>query len=236
MTSQYILYGSPDSANLVIRMLLHELDQPFETVWVDRSKRDHKKPEFLQMNPQGLLPVLVDNNESIFETAAIVLHLCESHGAMMPQAIPSRAHFLQWLFYLSNTLHADLRVRFYTHSYIDGEAQQQALLAGIQRRFQGHLQLIERELGTQGSGHWFLGDSLSALDIYFAALCRWWQLYPAANPGALITSERLPRVYHLLSNLAQRPAVMTACAEEHITSSFFIDPNMPDLPAESIIG
>ena len=236
MTQRYTLYGSPDSANLVIRMLLHELGQPFKTVWLDRSKQDHKQAEYLAMNPQGLIPVLVDNGKPIFETAAIALHLCDEHGLLAPQSGADRARFLQWLFYLSNTPHADLRARFYSNDYIDGEAGQAALRAGMGQRFENHLQLIEAELAANNASPWFLGELLSALDIYLAALCRWWQLYPAAEAGAPISAAALPNLHRLLSELAGRPAIAAACAEENIVAPFFISPKLPDLPADRITG
>jgi glutathione S-transferase len=236
MTQQYILYGSPDSANLVVRMLLHELGQPFESVWLDRSRREHKQADYLAMNPQGLIPVLVDNGQPIFETAAITLHLCDKHGLLAPQSGADRARFLQWLFYLSNTAHADLRVRFYCNDYIDGETAQAALRAGVGQRFKHHLQLIEAELAANDGGPWFLGESLSALDIYLAALCRWWQLYPTAEAGAPISAQALPNLFRLLSELARRPAIAAACAEESIVAPFFIDPKLPGIPQDMITG
>lgn len=236
MTQRYRLYGSPDSANLVIRMLLHELGQPFETVWLDRSRQAHKQADYLAMNPQGLIPVLVDNGQPIFETAAIALYLCDNHGALAPQSGAGRARFLQWLFYLSNTPHADLRARFYSDDYIDGEVGKAALIAGMGRRFEDHLQLIEAELATNEGGPWFLGESLSVLDIYLAAQCRWWQLYPAAEAAVPISATALPNLHRLLSELAGRPAIAAACAEERIVEPFFIDPQLPDLPADMITG
>ncbi|MEM9605509.1 MAG: glutathione S-transferase family protein [Pseudomonadota bacterium] len=236
MTGRYRLLGSPDSANLVVRMLLHELDAPFETVWLDRAKREHKQADYLALNPQGLIPVLVDNGQPIFETAAILLHLCDAHAAMAPPSGVARARFLQWLVYLSNTLHADLRACFNADDYVDGAVAEAALLDGMRRRFTGHLQLIEAELASTPEGPWFLGDALSALDVYLAALCRWWQLYPSPSATAQIDAETLPLVHRLLEALAQRPSVVAACAEEHIVAPFFISPVLPDLPVDQVTG
>jgi len=233
---RYTLYGSPDSANLVIRMVLHELGQSYNSEWLDRSKRAHKQSDYLAMNPQGLIPVLTDHGQPIFETAAIALHLCDEHGHLAPREGMERARFLQWLFYLSNTPHADLRARFYSDAYTEGGGAQAALRAGMGRRFDGHLQLIERELAANASGPWFLGESLSVLDVYLAALCRWWQLYPPAEAAAPITAEALPNVHRLLSELATRPAIINACAEEHIAQPLFIAPKLPDLPMDRLIG
>ncbi len=236
MIQQYTLYSSPDSASLVIRMLLYELKCPFETVWLDRSNQEHRRADYLALNPQGLIPVLVDDGQAIFETAAIALYLCEKHNFLASKSKVDRARFLQWLFYLSNTLHADLRARFYCNKYIDGETKQAALLAGMKSRITKHLELIEAELADDTSGAWFLGESLSALDIYLAALCRWWQLYPITDKVTPICSRTLPNLHRLLNELSKRPAIQAACAEENILPPFFISPTMPNLPPDMILG
>ncbi|MEM7208855.1 MAG: glutathione S-transferase family protein [Pseudomonadota bacterium] len=236
MTQRYTLYGSPDSANLVIRILLHELGESFETIWLNRSKQEHKQAPYLKLNPQGLIPVLIDNGQAIFETAAILLHVCDTHGKLAPQSGSHRARFLQWLFYLSNTPHADLRARFNSNDYVEGQAEQTALRAGMGKRFQSHLTLIETELAANSAGPWFFGESLSALDIYLAALCRWSQLYPVDEPAATIDAKAMPALHHLLNEMAARPSVVAACAEESIIEPFFIGPTLPDLPEDMITG
>ncbi|MEM6987044.1 MAG: glutathione S-transferase family protein [Pseudomonadota bacterium] len=236
MTPRYTLYGSPDSANLVIRIVLHELGQAFETVWLDRGRQQHKQADYLAMNPQGLIPVLVDRGTPIFETAAIALHLCDAHAALAPQSGPARSRFMQWLFFLSNTPHADLRARFNSGRYTHGEAEQAALQAGLARRFEAHLHLIEAELARNDSGPWFLGESLTALDVYLAALCRWWQLYPISNPGESIDPVSFPRLHGLLNALANRPSVTRSCTEESIVAPYFVGPVLPNLPAERVTG
>ncbi len=58
-------------------MLLEELDLSYGEIIVDRSRGGQRDPAFLALNPQGLLPVLIDPDqaEPLFETAAILLHL-----------------------------------------------------------------------------------------------------------------------------------------------------------------
>ncbi len=236
MPENYTLYGSPDSANLVIRILLKELDQRMKTIWLNRAKQEHQSTAFRALNPQGLMPVLVDDGQPIFETAAIALYLTDKHGALAPQSGTERTRFLQWLFYLSNTLHADLRAKFNCGNYIDGEAEQSALHSGISRRIQRHLVLIEAELARNESGSWFLGECVSVLDFYLGALCRWWQLYPLGNTAGPISQDVLPRIHRLLHELADRPSVVAACTEERINAPYFLAPSPPDLPADQIVG
>ena len=73
------LHYHPSTASMVPHILLEEIGEPFQRVLVDRVAGAHKQPEYLQLNPNGLIPVLVDGDHVVYETAAIVLHLCDTH-------------------------------------------------------------------------------------------------------------------------------------------------------------
>lgn len=79
------LHWSPDSANIVVRMALEELGLPFSGVRLNRAAGELKRPAYLALNPQGLLPVLEDGNLVLFETGAILLHLADRSGRLGPK-------------------------------------------------------------------------------------------------------------------------------------------------------
>lgn len=205
----YTLYGAPDSANIVIHLLLEHLAVNYELIWVDRSSQAHRSEQFLNtLNPQGLMPVLLDGDQPVFETAAIALHLADKHQqlAPLPLAVPERTRFLQWLFYLSNTLHADLRVQFYPDRHVADVTAVEPLLEKTRERVAGHLCLLDKELAKPGGGPWFLGQQMTILDIYLGALCRWSVLYPRGKALACDALASLPNLQRLLSALEQLPA------------------------------
>jgi glutathione S-transferase len=116
------LYFSPGNANLAPHMILEEIGLPFELVVVDRAKNEQLSPEYLKLNPSGRIPVLVDDDLVLFETAAICLHLADTH----PQAnlVPAlgtqqRAQLYKWLMYMTNTLQAELLTYFYPDRLCD---------------------------------------------------------------------------------------------------------------------
>ncbi len=222
------LYWSPDCANLVVRMVLHELGLPYEAVLVDRAAGGLRRHDFLALNPQGLLPVLVahDQDAPLFETAAIVLHLAEREGRLLPPAPPARGRLLRWLFYLADTLHADLRVQFQAERYTIDPAGVPALRAGMRARIDGHLVLLDRAIAAAG-GHWLMGDELTVLDPYLAACVRWAQLYP---PGEGLPADGIAPLAGLgvlLEALEARPTIREACAREGITGGLFLAPAPP---------
>lgn len=224
----YTLFYSPDSANLVVRMALEEIGVAYEAVEVDRRQDAQRSPAFLKFNPQGLLPVLLDpaQDEPLFETAAILLHLADQHAALKPLHPSARGRFLKWMFYLSNTVHADLRMLFYTERYAADPAAIAALRAHLHPRVLVHLSLLEGELARHG-GLWLLGGELSVCDLYLAACARWLQLYPRSDALDVHHLQVFPRLRALLQALAQRDAVHRAFALEGIAAPFFLAPGYP---------
>jgi len=121
------LYYYPATAAMIPHILLEEIGVPYERVFVDRQQDRHRAPEYLRLNPNGRIPVLTDGDLVLYETAAIVLHLCDTHPAARlapPVGTPQRAHFYKWLVWLTNTLQAALLVHFYPERWVkEGNAE-----------------------------------------------------------------------------------------------------------------
>src|SRR5204862_2907350 len=75
------LHYYPSTAAMVPHILLEEIGARYERVLVDRTVAAHKRAGYLQLNPNGLIPVLTDGDLVLYETAAIMLHLCDTHPA-----------------------------------------------------------------------------------------------------------------------------------------------------------
>ena len=110
------LHYFPSNASFAPHVLLRELAVPFELQLVDRTQGAHKSPPYLKLNPNGLIPVLMDGDLVLYETAAILLHLADTHAqaALAPAlGTPERALLYKWLFWLSNTMQAAMITYFY---------------------------------------------------------------------------------------------------------------------------
>jgi len=198
------LHYYPSTAAMVPHILLEEIGAPYERVLVDRAAGAHKRPDHLRLNPNGLLPVLVDGDLVLYETAAITLHLCDSHPAakLAPAlATRERAHFYKWIAWLTNTLQATLIVYFYPDRWVDaGNAGAAAeVKRHAQRKVLEQLQQLDAELARSG-GPWFMGQAYSGLDPYVFTLCRW--------------TRNFPELGRFLARMLERPAVQRALANE----------------------
>jgi glutathione S-transferase len=217
MTMQLHYY--PSTAAMVPHILLEEIGTKYERVLVDRTRNDHKTAAYLQLNPNGLIPVLTDGDLVLYETAAIVLHLCDNHpDARMAPPLRSRerAHFYKWLAWLTNTLQATLIVYFYPERWVnEGNAAGAAELKEKAReRIAPLLDQLEAQLARSG-GPWFLGREFSALDPYVFTLCRWTRNFSEGR-----ARDRAPLAAYL-QRVLERPAVQRVMQVEKIEAPYY---------------
>jgi glutathione S-transferase len=205
------LHYFPGNASMTPHMVLEELGVPFELKLVDRARAAHKSPEYLRLNPNGLIPVLVDGDLVLYETAAIVLHLVDTHPAAgLAPAVGSaeRAQFYKWLVWLSASLQAAMPLYFYSERYVDdGNADGAAQVkARAEARIAGLVDQIEAQLASHG-GPWLLGAAYTAVDPYAFMLCRW-------TRGMRRPARTLPHIGAFLQRALARPAVQRTIATE----------------------
>jgi glutathione S-transferase len=214
------LHYYPGNASFTPHVLLHEIGAPFELKRVERGEGAHKQPGYLKLNPNGLIPVLVDGDLVLYETAAICLHLADRFpaAALAPAVLGSaeRAHFYKWLSWLTNTLQAMLIHYFYPHRLVDdGDAGAAAQVkAQAQAKIGAMLEQIDAELALHG-GRWLLGDCYSAVDPYAFMLCRWTRGF-AARPA-----RDYRHIAPFLQRVAERPAVQRVCADEGLGAPLY---------------
>ncbi|GAB3775605.1 glutathione S-transferase family protein [Ramlibacter monticola] len=213
------LYYYPATAAMIPHILLEEIGQPYERVFVDRAADEHKGGAYLKLNPNGTLPVLADGDFVLYETAAIVLHLCDRFPQARlapPAGTPERSHFHQWLAWLTNTLQATLMVYFYPERWVaDGNAAGAAeVKARAQERVGPLLDQLDALVARHG-GPWLLGDSYGALDPYVFTLCRWTRNFSAGK------ARERDHLGPYLQRMSERPAVQRVFAAEGLSAPFF---------------
>lgn len=198
----YVLHYAPDNASMIIRLVLEGAGLPYRTALVDRSIRQQDSAAYRQLNPTGLIPTLETEDGPIAETAAILLWLGERHGLVPLPGAADRAVLLRWLFFISNTPHADLRAMFYPDLYVPLEAKSghHAIMAV---RMQKHFAILDRV----ASQHPALFTPGGILAPYVCALMRWSVLYPRGQ-GRWFDLGRYPALQAMA--LAMEAAPQTA--------------------------
>ncbi|WP_037309356.1 glutathione S-transferase family protein [Ruegeria halocynthiae] len=233
MNAPYRLHYAPDNASLVIRLALNEMGLFYDTALVDRPGNGLNSPAYRALNPNGLIPVLETPQGPIFETAAILLWLADRHSQLAPAPDnPDRAAFLKWLFFASNTLHADLRILFYAEKYIE-PSQADILRAGIRPRLRQHLGALDAE--AQNAPDWLHPDQPSVLTFYVACMMRWMALYPPGSDRSWFQLLDTPHLQKILMQLETRPATRAAIAAEGLGVTPFTSPVYANPPEGSAI-
>jgi glutathione S-transferase len=205
------LFYYPSNASMAPHIVLEEIGLPFELRLVDRSNHQHKSAEYLKLNPNGLIPVLADGDLVLYETAAICLHLADTHpgsALVPPPGTPQRAHFYKWLMWLTNTLQAALLAYFYPERWVDAGNTEGARQVATQAeaRICTLLDQLEAQLVASG-GPWLLGETYTVLDPYVLMLCRW-------TRGFQRPARTWPQLGAYLARMLERPAVVRAFATE----------------------
>ncbi|GHF61353.1 glutathione S-transferase family protein [Seohaeicola zhoushanensis] len=232
MRPPYRLHYAPDNASLVIRLTLEEHGLPYETALVDRATRGHKAPGYLQLNPNGLIPVLETPEGALFETAAILLWLGDRHGHGPAPQDADRGAYLKWLFFASNTLHADMRMTFYPSLYIGEDADAQAtLVRHIQTRLATHLGHLDALAAARP--RWLDPDAPTGLCWYLACMMRWMAIYPSAHDRSWFRLADTPALAELLAALETRPATCNADIAEGLGPTPFTAPRLATPPEGS---
>lgn len=212
------LHFAPSTACMILHILLEELGMPYQRVPVDKQNDGHKAPAYLKLNPNGLLPAFTDGDLVLYETAAICLHLCDTHpqaGLLPAPGTHERAHAYKWLMWLTNTLQATLIVYFYPERWMnEGNAAGVAeLKARAQARVGPLIDQLDTELARHG-GPWFLGAAYSALDPYVFTLCRWTRNFSSAP------ARERAHLGPYLRRMLERPAVQRVLANEGLAAPF----------------
>jgi glutathione S-transferase len=169
----YTLYYSPGSASFAVHWMLIELGVPHELKKVDLEAGEHRKPEYLKLNPNGFVPTLIVDGTPLFESAALLMLLAERHpqaGFAPPVGSPQRGLYTTWMFHLSNTLQAAYRDWFYPDQQA-GAGCADAVKEGARAKIEACWDRLETQINA--GGPYIADDRVGAVDFLGTMLMRW---------------------------------------------------------------
>lgn len=166
------LYGLGPTRSLRARWALQELDAEFEFVPINLLAGENRHPDFLRLNPTGKLPVLVDGDLVLTESAAIVMYLAEKYGAkgLMPADLSQRAQVYRWSMFAVTELEQPLW-RIARHSFLYPEDKRLPEdIALAKEEFVSMAAILDRHMDGR---EFIVGDTISVADCVTAYVLDW---------------------------------------------------------------
>lgn len=168
------LYTTSSPNGFKATIALEELGLPYRLHHVKLSDGEHRKPEFLALNPYGRIPAITDDETGVvlFESAAILLYLAEKTGRLLPLETKPRWEAIKWLMFHASSTGPILGQRVHFEMFADTK-----IPAVIER----YRHLTEEAFATLdarlANNSWLAGDAYSVADIatfgwtHIAAVC-----------------------------------------------------------------
>lgn len=218
----YVLHFVPDTASLVVRIVLEELGQPYRAHLVNRDLGEQNSPAYRRLQPLGLIPALETPDGPMFETGAMLLWLADRHGALAPApTAPARVAFLKWFIFTNNAVHTTLLNLFYPERMAN-EAAVPAVLAAAHDRMQTYLALLN-DMVRSDQPDWLSPDHPSIMGHYIGMLLRWLRIYGPGHP-AHFDSTDFPALHAVIAAHETRPAALIVARAEGLGPALYTNP------------
>ncbi len=192
------LYFAPGACSFVPHVALEAVKaatgQAFEPKLVKLHKGENKTPEYLAMNPNGQVPVLVADGKPLNQIVAICDFLDRSFpkAGLLPAEPWARAQAMSQLAWMNNTVHPTFTRVFRSAEFADGEAAQAEVKKMAQARYGKLLERIQD--WTAGAKPYWFGERITPHDAYAFTLLRWGGIAgvdPKSLPGYLAYVDRV---------------------------------------------
>lgn len=195
-------YFHPSPNPMKAALLLEELELGYELVAIDTFKGEQHESAFRQINPNGKVPALVDDDITIFDSQAILLHLAEKSGRFLPRDAVARGQALSWLMFVGTGLSpfSGQAVHFLRHAPEEIPYARNRYLKEVER----HYRVLDERLSTN---RYLAGAEYSIADM---AMWGWANIagYILGDAGLSV----FPNVARLVAEIGARPAATRALA------------------------
>jgi glutathione S-transferase len=196
------LLGKSSSINVrKVLWLCAELGLPIEQEQWGSGFRPTQTPEFLALNPNAMVPVLVDGALVLWESNAICRYLAgrQGRGDLLPTAAADRARVEQWMDWQATELNNAWRYAFMSLvRKSPAHTDPQRLAQGV-AEWNRHMQILDAQLARTGSHA--AGDAFTLADVVLGLSTNRWLMTPMQRP-------ELPALEAYVERLSQRPAFL----------------------------
>ena len=207
------LYFAPGACSFVPHVGLEVIKavtgEDFKPNLVKLHKGEQKTPEYLAMNPNGQVPVLVVDGKPLTQIVAICDYLDRRYpkAGLLPTETWPRAQALSQLAWMNNSVHPTFTHWFRPYEFTDNEAAQAEVKRFAVEKFRRQLERLQ-EWSKAASPYWF-GSPVSFHDAYCFTLLRW-------GGYAGIDPDSVPQLKAYVERVTQAPPVAAALERERI--------------------
>ena len=166
------LYGFGATRWIRALWALRVLDLEFECETVNLPAGEHRRRDFLEINPAGEVPVLVDGDVMLTESAAFVIYLAEKYPDkdLIPADLKARAQANRWLFFAVTELEQPLwRITRHTRLYPE-DRRLPADVVLAREEFVAMAAILDRHMAGR---RFVVGDGLTVADLVMAYTLDW---------------------------------------------------------------
>ena len=198
------LYWASGTCALASHIALEEAGAKYETVKLDFTQGDQRKPDYLKVNPKGRVPALITERGILTETPAILAWIAQTYPqAKLAPADPFEFAAAQaFNSYLCSTVHPAHAHRPRAARWSDDPAAQETMKAKVPQNMADCFTLIENDMLK---GPWVMGAAYSICDAYLYTISGW-----LAADGVDIA--KFPRVHDHFKRMNERSAVKAVLA------------------------
>ena len=158
--------GAGQARDMRVRWALEEAGQPYEVRLVSFS--DMKEPAHRALHPFGQIPTYEEGDLALFESAAIVLHIAQRHGGLLPDEANARARAIAWMFAAVGTVEPPILERETATLLERAEPWHEQRLPLVEGRIRVRLGQLSRRLGDAD----WLDGAFSAGDLVMVGVLR----------------------------------------------------------------
>jgi glutathione S-transferase len=192
------ILGKPTSINVrKLLWLCEELALPYEHEDWGGDGRDTHVPEFLALNPNALVPVIVDGDAVLWESNTICRYLAGKHGRddLLPRDALPRARIEQWMDWQATDLNSAWRYAYFALVRRSASHQDAQAIAASAAAWNRHMGILEGQL--EKAGDFVAGPAFTLADIGLGLSVNRWFMTPIERPD-------LPLVQAYYDRLATR--------------------------------
>lgn len=165
----YAIVGSPNSRKVL--SVVHHLGLDIEVEYLDLFQGQHKTPEYLAINPNGMVPALVDGDLKLWESNAIIQYLADKAGdeSLFPSEPKQRANVVRWLCWeLAHFNHAfgTLAFEAIAKPGFMNQPSNEAVMSWAQDNLARFAPVLEKQLEQQPEGHDYVTGKFVTLADY----------------------------------------------------------------------